>query len=599
MTDELGIIVDRLTNRFPFLEIFLWVLGIAVAAIIFLAFAPGFITILAGSPTPTSAPKATVTPRATWTALPTSTDIPLPPPVAARTALPVPTPPPNAQEFVIAADPRRSGWLTNKETGIHWGDRNLHAGSYKAQVFQTLLYFDVSAIIPGSKIVYAQVELDGLNRANLGPDGVWSLRALPTDLLANWTLRPNQDFRDASARFDVGNPLKPEDLAEDRINQFIIAPAHFARLEEMINTKGALALRLDGPASASDNLFTWDAGDRDPKIGQHPTLRVIVVPSQYAYITQTPTPRTVLTAAALVATATEFAQRYGSPTPLPRKFATMPPLHPITPEPTPANAETITAREMYATAVAMTTGTLTPTPLHWVTTTPVPLVIPARNLSPTHTATPTATPLPIAQSAKRAIPADLYNKILFQRGPRYAPTIWVMDPDGKNLGLITERVVYEIATARDTISPDGIFALFNADDRNRPDTLQIWRSDLRQPQLPPTPLTALRSGIAFAPTWSPDGIKIAYTSTETGRHEIWTLDVNTRAMKQLTISADWFWNQFPSWSPDSKQIVFSSDRDHSGMFSEIWVMNADGTGWRKLGDGTSDAWGAVWIKWKQ
>jgi TolB protein len=254
---------------------------------------------------------------------------------------------------------------------------------------------------------------------------------------------------------------------------------------------------------------------------------------------------------------------------------------------------------MYATAVAMTTGTLTPTPLHWVTTTPVPLVIPARNLSPTHTATPTATPLPIAQSAKRAIPADLYNKILFQRGPRYAPTIWVMDPDGKNLGLITERVVYEIATARDTISPDGIFALFNADDRNRPDTLQIWRSDLRQPQLPPTPLTALRSGIAFAPTWSPDGIKIAYTSTETGRHEIWTLDVNTRAMKQLTISADWFWNQFPSWSPDSKQIVFSSDRDHSGMFSEIWVMNADGTGWRKLGDGTSDAWGAVWIKWKQ
>ncbi|MBI5648856.1 MAG: PD40 domain-containing protein [Chloroflexi bacterium] len=591
--------MDRLTNRFPIIEIVLWILGIGIAAIIFLAFAPGFITILAGSPTPTLTPKATVTPRATWTALPTSTNIPLPPPVAARTSLPVPTPPAHAQEFIIHADPKRSGWLTNKETGIHWGDRNLHAGSYKDQVFQTLLYFDVAAIIPGSKILYAQVELVGLNRANLGSEGAWTLRALPADLLANWTLRPNKDFRDAISKLDVGNSLKPEDLTEDRINQFIFAPAQFARVEEMINDRGALALRLDGPASASDNLFTWDAGDRDPKIGLHPTLRVIVVPSQYVYITQTPTPQTVLTAAALVATATEAAKRFGTPTALPRKFATMPPLKPITPEPTPANAETISAQAMYATAVAMTTGTLTPTPLHWVTTTPVPLVIPARNLSPTHTATPTPTPLTIAQSARRAIAPDLFNKIMFQRGPRYAPTIWVMDPDGANLGLVTERVMYETATARDTISPDGIFALFNGADQNRPDTLQIWRSDLRQPKLPPTVLTALRAGIAFAPTWSPDGTKIAYTSTETGRHEIWTLDANTRATKQLTVSADWFWNQFPSWSPDGKQIVFSSDRDHSGAFSEIWVMNADGASWRKLGDGTQDAWGAVWIKWKQ
>jgi Tol biopolymer transport system component len=254
---------------------------------------------------------------------------------------------------------------------------------------------------------------------------------------------------------------------------------------------------------------------------------------------------------------------------------------------------------MYATAVAMTTGTLTPTPLHWVTTTPVPLVIPARNLSPTHTATPTATPLPIAQSAKRAIAPDLFNKIMFQRGPRYAPTIWVMDPDGTNLGLVTERAVYETVVARDTISPDGIFALFNGADQNRPDTLQIWRADLRQPNLPATVLTALRAGIAFAPAWAPDGIRVAYTSTETGRHEIWVLDANTRATRQITTGTDYFWNQFPSWSPDGKQIVFASDRGHGGAFTEIWVMNADGAGWRKLGDGTYDAWGAVWIKWKQ
>ncbi|MBI5303637.1 MAG: PD40 domain-containing protein [Chloroflexi bacterium] len=593
--------MDRLTSRLPFLEIGLWILGIAVAVIIFIAFAPGFVAVFAGSatPTPTPLPKATATPRATWTAVPTWTGIPLPPPVTARTPLPVPTPPANAKEFSFNADPKRSGWLTNKETGIHWGDRNLHAGVYREQVFQTLLYFDVSNVVPGSKILYAQVELVGLNRTNLGAPGDWTLRLLPADLLANWTQRPSKDFRDASPQADIGSALKPEDLAEDRVNQFIFAPAQLARLEEMATNTGLVAFRLDGPAGASESLFTWDAGDRDPKIGVHPMLRLIVVPDQYIYITQTPTPQNVLTAAAIVATATEFTQRFGTPTPFPRKYATMLPLLPITPVPTPANAETATARVMYATAVAMTTGTLTPTPLHWVTTTPVPLVIPAQNLSPTPMPTRTPTPLPIPQSAKRTIPADLYNKIIFQRGPRYAPTIWVMDPDGKNLGLVTDLAVYETVAARDTISPDGIFALFNATDPNRPDTLQILRSDLRLPLAPPTTMTALRAGIAFAPAWSPDGTKIAYASTETGRHEIWILDANTRVTKQITFSTDWFWNQFPSWSPDGKQIVFSSDRGHNGAFTEIWVMNADGTRARKLGDDVQDAWGPVWIKSKQ
>jgi hypothetical protein len=37
-----------------------------------------------------------------------------------------------------------------------------------------------------------------------------------------------------------------------------------------------------------------------------------------------------------------------------------------------------------------------------------------------------------------------------------------------------------------------------------------------------------------------------------------------------------------------------------GSFTEVWTMNADGTGDEiKLGDGTRDAWAPVWVKWKQ
>ena len=36
----------------------------------------------------------------------------------------------------------------------------------------------------------------------------------------------------------------------------------------------------------------------------------------------------------------------------------------------------------------------------------------------------------------------------------------------------------------------------------------------------------------------------------------------------------------PSWSPDCSQIVFSSDR--SGTTSDIWVINVDRSGLRKV-----------------
>lgn len=531
--------------------------------------------------------------------MPTWTSLPLPPAPIASTPMASPTRAANAKAFDLIADFKRSGWIASNETNIHWGDRNLHSGFFKTQTFQSLLYFDVSEIVPGSKILYAAVELQGLNRNNLGPTGSWTLHLLSADVANNWTKRLNQDFREATPITDIGRTLKPEDLAADQTNQFAFSPAQLTQLQQVIDNSGGVGLRLDGPTKGSDSLFTWDAGDRDPKIGVHPVLHLVVIPDQFIYVTQTPTPQNVMTAAAMVGTATEFAQRYGTATPFPRKYATTFPQMPVTPQPTPANVETVNAQAIYATAVAMTTGTFTPTPLHWVTTTPLPPVIPAQMLTLTPTFTPTPTALPPAQSASRKIPESLYNQIVFRRGPRWNPTIWVMDADGKNLGLVTDRAIYDTVVTRDAISPDGNFYLYNSADYNHPEILQIFRSDLRQPLLAPTMLTALRSGITFAPVWSPDGSKVAYTSNESGKQEIWILDLKTRIPRQITFSTDWFWNQFPSWSLDGRQMVFASDRGHAGSFTEIWLMNADGSNAQKLGDGELDSWSPVWVKWKQ
>jgi TolB protein len=66
--------------------------------------------------------------------------------------------------------------------------------------------------------------------------------------------------------------------------------------------------------------------------------------------------------------------------------------------------------------------------------------------------------------------------------------------------------------------------------------------------------------------WSPDGTKILYVSTRTGKGDIWvaSLDGTTR---QLT--SDINNDDNPAWSPDGKEVAFVSDR---GRQTDVWVV---------------------------
>jgi TolB protein len=67
--------------------------------------------------------------------------------------------------------------------------------------------------------------------------------------------------------------------------------------------------------------------------------------------------------------------------------------------------------------------------------------------------------------------------------------------------------------------------------------------------------------------------------------DVWTIDAGGTDLTRLTHSP---WPEFdPSWSPEGTQIAFRSER--SGE-PEIWLMNADGTGQRRLTAGLSPAW---------
>jgi eukaryotic-like serine/threonine-protein kinase len=75
------------------------------------------------------------------------------------------------------------------------------------------------------------------------------------------------------------------------------------------------------------------------------------------------------------------------------------------------------------------------------------------------------------------------------------------------------------------------------------------------------------------PQLSPDGRRVAFTSTRSGAWEIWTSDLdgaNAVQLSSLRASA----TGVPHWSPDGRQIVFASDAE--GQFDIFIVPSAGG-----------------------
>ncbi len=192
-----------------------------------------------------------------------------------------------------------------------------------------------------------------------------------------------------------------------------------------------------------------------------------------------------------------------------------------------------------------------------------------------------------------------YNKTL-QLGQ-----IWLANADGSQPRLIVEGgtadvfswslngayLVYigEPHTGKGPSTPGSLLWIMDANGQNR------------------RPLSApFLYGWGFSPVWSPDSQWLAVTGQDAGQSfgcdvqappdpetcvfegtAIYIENIITGEVRRLASGIE------PAWSPDSSMIAFASKQ--SGT-SEIWVINADGTGLRQLTNEGKPVRYPVWLQ---
>jgi Tol biopolymer transport system component len=160
--------------------------------------------------------------------------------------------------------------------------------------------------------------------------------------------------------------------------------------------------------------------------------------------------------------------------------------------------------------------------------------------------------------------------------------IYVMNADGTGV----HRLMHEAREERNPDwSPDGQKIIFESARRNQEGGLTVANAD-------GSGLHALRDLPLSErdPAWSPDGRRIAFDHELDliGQVDVYVMNANGTQPRRLTRTPGG--DSDPDWSPDGTKIVFQSQRDNLRippsneryLDNEIYVINADGSGLRRL-----------------
>jgi len=160
--------------------------------------------------------------------------------------------------------------------------------------------------------------------------------------------------------------------------------------------------------------------------------------------------------------------------------------------------------------------------------------------------------------------------------------IYFMNVDGSNVTRLTTDPAGEHSP---TWSPDGSMIAFNSE---RSGSDQIWRSNVEAGNwgFNLTQLTqdSPHNRVNNFISWSPDGRWLAFEADRDRDDPEIYLASSVDGTYQQRLTHTRALDEVPSWSPDSQQILFSSDmhdEPQSGTY-DIYIMNMDGSDMRRL-----------------
>ena len=159
--------------------------------------------------------------------------------------------------------------------------------------------------------------------------------------------------------------------------------------------------------------------------------------------------------------------------------------------------------------------------------------------------------------------------------------MWVMNADGSDPKPILKDLVPSPETACSGGFPGGWFPdsqrILYRGSQGSTGALQICSvapdgSDVKV-------IRSETGTMSYYPALSPDSRKIAFTSTRDGNAEIYVMNADGGGLRRLT--NDPSLDEYPTWSPDGQWIAFHSDRDGD---LDIYIARPDGSDVRQLTD---------------